>query len=214
MSLLSTGKKQAGASPAYLTKPLNHNKVVLVVVRELVWSTVMTHQITVSDEVFERLRSLAEPFVDREPEDVLRRLLDRNVPVLGRDNAQPEFEAQIPESPRGGLSPISRVPRERGTTVQIGDNKIDAVSVRALYDEALKLFVQKHSSKLKSVVPFKTSGQRYLIAVRPVHPSGKAFVVPVEFHGFYMEAHKDYKNGIEHLRRLCNRLGLSLKYLG
>lgn len=174
----------------------------------------MVHQIKVSDEVFERLRNLAEPFVDREPEDVLRRLLDQNEPALGGDNACRKFEAQILVPINEGLSPISRVPRERGTMVQIGDNKIDAVSVRALYEEALKLFVEKHSSRLKSVLPVKTSGQRYLIAVKPVHPSGKPFVVPVEFRGFYMEAHKDYKNAIAHLRLLCNRLGLILKYLG
>jgi hypothetical protein len=174
----------------------------------------MAHQITVSDEVFDWLKNLAEPFVDREPDDVLRRLLDRNNPALGGDSAHRKFDAEMTVSHREGLSPISRVPRERGTTVQIGDNRIDAVSVRALYEEALKLFVEKHSSKLKSVLPFKTSGQRYLIAVKPVHPSGKHFVVPVEYRGFHMEAHKDYKNAIAHLRMLCNRLGLVLSYLG
>jgi hypothetical protein len=169
----------------------------------------MAHQITVSDEVFERLRNLAEPFVDREPEDVIRRIVG-----LGGVNAHRKFDAQMPVSLREGLSPISRTPRERGTTVQIGDNTIDAVSVRALYEEALKLFVEKHSSKLKSVIPLRTSGQRYLIAAKPIHPSGKPFVKPVEFRGFYMESHKDYKNGIAHLRMLCNRLGVILKYLG
>ena len=172
----------------------------------------MAHQITVSDEVFERLRKLAEPFVDREPEDVLRRLLDRNESALGGDNAHSKFEARLPL--HESLPPLSRAPRERGTTVQIGDRKIDAVSVRALYGQALKLFVERHSSKLKSVVPLKTSGQRYLIALTPVHPSGKPFVKPVEFRGFYMESHKDYKNGIAHLRILSNRLGLLFKYLG
>ena len=60
----------------------------------------------------------------------------------------------------------------------------------------------------------RTSGERFLIALKPVHPSGKPFVVQVEYRGFYMEAHKDYKNAIAHLRILCNRLGLSLNYLG
>jgi hypothetical protein len=174
----------------------------------------MAHQITVSDEVFERLKRLAEPFVDREPEDVLRRLLDRNESFFAGDGTHDKSETRLPASLQESVSPISRVPRERGTTVQIGDNKIDAVSVRALYGQALKLFVDRHSSKLKSVVPLKTSGQRYLIALKPVHPSGKPFVKPVEFRGFYMESHKDYKNGIAHLRILCSRLGLPLKYLG
>jgi|ERR1700728_1559276 len=174
----------------------------------------MAHQITVSDEVFERLKRLAEPFVDREPEDVLRRLLDRNESVFAGDDAHDKSDARLPASLHESVSPISRVPRERGTTVQIGDDRVDAVSVRALYGQALKLFVERHRSKLKSVVPIKTSGQRYLIALKPVHPSGKPFVKPVGFGGFYMESHKDYKNGIAHLRMLCRRLGLPLKYLG
>jgi hypothetical protein len=170
----------------------------------------MSHQITVSDEIFDRLKKLAEPFVDQ-PEDVVRRLLDRNESGLGYYNA-PTASPMI--SLHEDLPPISRVPRERGTTVQIGDTKIDAVSVRALYGQALRLFVERYGSKLKSVVPIKTSGQRYLIALKPVHPSGKPFVKPVEFSGFYMESHKDYKNGLAHLRILCNRLGLHLKYFG
>lgn len=174
----------------------------------------MTHRIAVSDEVFERLKRLAEPFVDREPEDVLRRLLDRNESALAGDKAHDKSEARLPAPLHESVSPISRVARERGTTVQIGDNRIEAISVRALYQQALKLFVERYSSKLKSVVPLRTSGQRYLIALKPVHPSGKPFVKPVEYGGFYMESHKDYKNGIAHLRLLCNRLGLLLKYLG
>lgn len=173
----------------------------------------MAHQITVSDEVFERLKRLAEPFVDREPEDVLRRLLDRNESVSTGEDARDKSDARLPASLRESVSLTWRVPRERGTTVQIGDTKIDAVSVRALYGQALKLFVERHSSKLKAVVPLKTSGQRCLIALKPIHPSGKPFVKPVEFGGFYMESHKDYKNGIAHLRILCSRLGLPLKYL-
>jgi hypothetical protein len=174
----------------------------------------MAHQITVSDEVFERLKKLAEPFVDREPEDVLRRLLDRNESALAGEDPHRKFETRLPSSIDRNLPPLSRAPRERGTTVQIGDNKIEAASVRELYGQALKLFVERHSSKLKSVVPLKTSGQRYLIALEPVHPSGRPFVKPVEFRGFYMESHKDYKNGTAHLRILCNRLGLPFKYLG
>ena len=174
----------------------------------------MTHQITVSNELFVRLKTLAEPFVDRDPEDVIRRALDQYERALSNSRAQIKSGGQVGAPLAGGLSPISRVPRERGTSVQIGDHKINAVSVRALYEEALRLFVEHYASQLKSVVPLKTSGERFLVALKPLHPSGKPFVVPVEFHGFYMEAHKDYKNAIAHLQTLCNRLGLTLKYLG
>jgi len=160
----------------------------------------MSHQITVSDQVFARLKNLAEPFVDRAPEDVIRRLLDE------RDSKSGGSGVQM----KSNISISSRVPRERGITVEIDGQRIDAVSVRALYEEALKLFVAKHIARLKSIVPMKTSERRFLIALEDKHPSGRSFVIPVEYRGFYMEAHKDYKNAIEHLRSLCGRLGVTL----
>ncbi len=63
-------------------------------------------------------------------------------------------------------------------------------------------------------MPLRTSSERYLIAREPIHPLGNLFVVPVSFGAYHMEAHKDYKNGIEHLRILSEKLGLNLKYLG
>jgi hypothetical protein len=167
----------------------------------------MAHQITISDEVFARLKTLAEPFVDREPEDVIRRLIDEREPRFGDERGQ--MKSDRPQ----GLSPILRAPRQRGTTVEIDGHKIDAATVSELYQEALKLFVGKHISRLNSAVPMKTSGERFLIAREDKHPNGRRFFVPVEYHGFYMEAHKDYKNGIKHLRALCEHLGLALKYL-
>ena len=160
----------------------------------------MSHQIAVSDQVFARLKNLAEPFVDRAPEDVIRRLLDE------RESKPRHSEVQV----KSNVSISSRVPRERGITVQIDGQRIDAVSVRALYEEALKVFVGRHLARLKSIVPMKTSERRFLIALDDKHPSGRSFVIPVEYRGFYMEAHKDYKNAIEHLRSLCSRLGVTL----
>ncbi len=168
----------------------------------------MPHQITISDELFVRLKDLAEPFVDREPQDVIRRLVDQNGHSLKGGNPTMSLDG------REGRSPDSRVPRERGATVHIGERKIEAVSVRDLYDQALRFFVENYSSKLKALLPLKTSAERYLIAFKPIHPTGNSFIVPVEFRGFHMEAHKDYKNAIRHLRMLCLRLGTTLEYVG
>ena len=60
---------------------------------------------------------------------------------------------------------------------------------------------------------FGTSRQRYLIAKRPVHPTGNSFVVPVECGGFFMEAHKDYTNAKRHLAKLVTRVGLTFRDL-
>ena len=161
----------------------------------------MVRQITISDQTFARLQALAQPLVD-EPEDVIRRLLDQGTPV----QAKSEWTSM-------SASTLSRVPRERGVTVKIGNTTIQATSVSDLYANALRLFVGEHKSKLDTLVPFKTSNRRYLIASKPVHPTGKHFVVPIEYRGLHMEAHKDYKNAIEHLRKLAARLGLTLTYV-
>jgi hypothetical protein len=173
--------------------------------------------IQLSEETLNRLKALAEPFVDREPEDVIRRLLDT------RDEATPSL---APFARFGGTrndttstnlmerSTESRVPRERGTEVEIGKQRIRAVSVRDLYEQTLKFLIANHEAQLVQLLPFETSRVRYLVADKPVHPSGRPFVVPTEYHGYYMEAHKDYKIAIEHLGKLAKRLGVPFRYLG
>lgn len=168
----------------------------------------MNRHILVSDETLARLKSLAEPFVDREPEDVIRRLLDQ----LGEHGSINNAASNVGHN--RGPSSDSRAPRERGARVKIGEETIEAVSVRDLYEQALRFFVENYKSKLQTILPLRTSRQRYLIARDPVHPGGNAFVVPVEVRGFHMEAHKDWKNGIEHLRALAGRLGVEIVYLG
>jgi len=172
----------------------------------------MRHQIMVSDETLGRLKLLAEPFVDKEPEDVIRRLLDESE-SSARNSGVPNVRKEV-AAVADSRSAESRVPRERGVRVQIGSHIIDAISVRDLYRQALEYLVSNHKARLQSLVPFKTSGERYLLALEPKHPTGNPFVVEVEFRDFFMEAHKDYKNAVAHLRNLCERLGLNLTYLG
>lgn len=172
----------------------------------------MRHPISISDETLARLKALAEPFVDREPEDVIRRLLDDH--ERARNKTRVSGDSKVSEAiPRVRLV-AGRAPRERGVMVQIGDQKFDAVSVRDLYQQVLEFLVEHHKSKLQAVLPLKTSRERYLVALEPIHPSGNRFIIPVEFHGFYMEAHKDYQNAIRHLIFLTAKLDLQLMYLG
>jgi hypothetical protein len=167
------------------------------------------HQMRISEETMSRLRACAQPFVDKEPEDVVRRLLDEHEGSNGKQGSASSFRPQ--ESERAS---ISRLPRERGIVVQIEGHQIRAVSVSDLYKQSLKLFVDRHKSALEKFLPFSTSDRRYLVARDAVHPGGNPFVVPVEYHGYHMEAHKDYKNAVEHLRKLAKSLGLETKYLG
>ena len=75
------------------------------------------------------------------------------------------------------------------------------------------LVMPVHVSRLENLLPFNTSARRFLISKEPKHPSGNDFVVPVECNGFFMEAHKDYKNGVNHLDKFLRRVGFTMHYL-
>ena len=171
----------------------------------------MGHIIHVSEDTMSRLKSCAEPFIDKEPEDVIRRLLDTYEKPNGRGSrsANPSRQTQDPT--------ISRVPRERGVVVELDGHRIAAVSVRDLYGQALRVLVDNRREILDKVLPFKTSDERYLLAKKPIHPSGNPFVMPAPhngYHGYYMESHKDYKNATAHLQLLARKLDLKFLYIG
>jgi hypothetical protein len=155
-----------------------------------------------------RLKACVEPFVDKTPEDVIRRLLDEH------DNSEHKHAPLTRPLRQPGPSPASRIPRERGLRAQVDRHQIQAVSVRDFYEQVLKILVNEHRVDLDRLLPFKTSHERYLLAAKPIHPSGNPFVVPVEYKGYCMEAHKDYKNAIAHLDSFVEKLGLTFKYLG
>jgi hypothetical protein len=174
--------------------------------------------ISLPDDLFARLQDLAIPLVDS-PADVVRRMLDE------RETAKPEKGKLPMEEGTGSMTrrtPLSREAsltarsaRERGATIEINGHEIRAVTVTDMYEQALKFFVDNgHSKRLKELMPFRTSSQRYLIADRPVHPNGNEFFVRVTHNGFFMEAHKSYRTAIEHLAQLAEKIGLKLRYLG
>jgi hypothetical protein len=169
------------------------------------------HSIRISESTLNRLRALAVPFEDKGPEDVIRRLLEeQEKPGIKSATSLNTFRrAQDPTT--------SRVPRQRGVSIELAGRHIDAVSVQDLYSQALRVLVDGHRNKLDRLLPFRTSRQRYLLADRPFHPSGNPFVVPAPhngYHGYYMESHKDYANAIKHLRYFAKKLGLEMTYLG
>ncbi|MBI5853721.1 MAG: hypothetical protein HZB35_00480 [Nitrospirae bacterium] len=160
------------------------------------------HEIALPDSLFARLQALAIPLVDT-PADVVERLLDNHERTRPE---KPKVGIEIGATARSkdgsflrGASITERIPRERGATIEIDGHVIRAISVREMYEEALKFLVDKgHSKRLNDIVPLSTSSLRYLIANRPVHPSGNEFVIPVSYGGYFMEAHKSYKNAIKH----------------
>lgn len=167
----------------------------------------MIHQISISEDTMSLLKACAEPFLDKKPEDVIRRLAQERLNNMNKKLKSPQpYHGQSPKRP-------TRAPRERGTHIRINGCEIRAVSVRDLYEQSLKLLVDNYKKVLDQLIPYKTSSQRYLVANKQAHPSGNRFVVPVEYRGYYMEAHKDYKNGLAHLRSLAERLSLNFEQL-
>ena len=171
----------------------------------------MPRTITVPDELYSRLEALARPFVDREPADVIQRLVDvQGEEELSDRCAPPELSPLVASTLVDG-----RVPRERGAKVDIDGHVIHADSVRDLYEQILQyLSRNKAWDRVVALVPYKTSSRRFLIAETPVHPHGNPFVVPVEHRGLYMESHKNYQTAMSQLARFLSRCGSTLTYLG
>ncbi len=175
-------------------------------------------QIHIAKPVFERLQSLAIPLVDT-PETVIERLISYYEATGGSNNpSKPNSSKQggsRSQAPVFQNDPSARNSRERGVIVKIGNQTLKAHSVSDLYE---KVLISLHESgsieRLRSKIPFATSRVRYLVASKPTHPNAKPFVVPVAYRGIYMEAHKDYKNAVNHLRKWLECGGITLTYIG
>ncbi len=98
--------------------------------------------------------------------------------------------------------------------MELGDHRINAISVRDLFEQVLKWIVDEGlDMKLEPLLPYRTSNQRYLIARKPKHPGGNPFVAPASYNGYHMEAHKNYENAIRQLKGLVAELGISFEYI-
>jgi|CXWL01.1.fsa_nt_gi hypothetical protein len=105
-----------------------------------------------------------------------------------------------------------REPRQHGASVRINGELFSVVSVPELYAQVLKYLCDRgHIKRLETLLPFATSSKRYLLARQPVHPRGNRFVVPIEYNGYYFEAHKSYQAAIKHLRDMLSEINLVLE---
>lgn len=181
----------------------------------------MSRVVRISETSFQRLQKLAVPLEDT-PSSVIERLLDFYDSQSNPDTYKKEPLPALTQVPRmdgarqkEDYALLNRTPRQRGAIVEIGGKRFNVGSLADLYNQVLRfLDANGQLDKLKPYLPIATSNKRYSIAALPVHPRGNEFVRPVEYLGYFMEAHQDYKNGIISLRRILNRLGLSLSYKG
>lgn len=165
----------------------------------------MPKTISLSDEVFARLQALAKPFEDREPEDVIRRLLDNGATK----------SVAIPSNRNVTTQPkVVRYPRERGAVVELNGERISATTVPDLCIKVMEfIFLKGLWSQFESLAPYKTSAKRYLFSKTPTHPQGNDFFVPLKYRNMYMEAHKNYETTIKQLGNLLSQLGVTFKYV-
>jgi hypothetical protein len=164
----------------------------------------MPKTITISDELYARLEALAQPFVDREPQDVIRRLVEGESTMTSAD---------VTESPSRTETKFFRVPRERGAVVELNGKTIIADTVPDLCTKVME-FIDLNGlwDKLEALTPYVTSSKRYLTAKTPKHPRGNDFFVPIKYRNIFMEGHKNYQTTIGQLKRLLVRLGIDLVY--
>jgi hypothetical protein len=180
----------------------------------------MSRVVRISETSFQRLQKLAVPLEDT-PSSVIERLLDF-YDSKGNQNTPkkeiPSVHTQLPQIygvQNEDYALLNRTPRQRGAIVEIGGKRFNADTLADLYSQVLIFLDEKDQlDKLRPYLPISTSKKRYLISAQPFHPNGNGFTRPVEYRGYFMESHKDYKNGINSLRRILDRFGLSISYRG
>lgn len=103
--------------------------------------------------------------------------------------------------------------RKKETVITINGVRFKGSTVRELYYKVLKYLCDNgYISKVESSIPLATSSRRYLLAKKPIHQGGNQFKSPIEYKGYFMEAHKNYKTAFRHLQQLINKCGLTMSY--
>jgi hypothetical protein len=101
--------------------------------------------------------------------------------------------------------------KQSGITVQVGTKRIKAFSVPEFYLQIMEFLDESgYLPKIQTNIPYETSQKRYLISRSPVHPHGNRFRAPVEYKGFYLEAHKDYKNAFAAMENFLRIFGIEM----
>lgn len=170
----------------------------------------MSKPITLPDDLYRKLELLARPFIDHDPIDVIRRLVD----MAEREGLaeQPSDEASPRAVARTRATGTRRAAHSGHLRIQVDGIVIDAASVPDLYHQTLSFLAERPVwSRIRGMLPWATSRKRYLASVRPVHPRGNAFANPVEHRGVYMETNRSHENAVRHLERFLREAGCAVK---
>lgn len=105
--------------------------------------------------------------------------------------------------------PIKKSPTFVNLSIKVNNTTIKGESVPQFFTSGIEYIVSKNLP-IDEILPFRTSAVRFLIARRPIHPRGNDFVNPVEYSGYFMEAHKNRKEAKRNLILLFSKLGCNV----
>lgn len=96
--------------------------------------------------------------------------------------------------------------------VFIDGQSFETKNIPELYNAVLQYLVD--AGKLENILlPVATGDKRYLLAKEPVHPTGKSFLAPVEYGGYFLEAHNNRAAAIAQLKKLAENIGCAFSEL-
>tara|TARA_Y100000593_G_scaffold67698_1_gene124463 strand:+ start:177 stop:878 length:702 start_codon:yes stop_codon:yes gene_type:complete len=97
------------------------------------------------------------------------------------------------------------------TIIKVNNTTFNGKSLGDLYLQVLKYLIESNYSKrIDNILPYSTSSVRYFISKTPYHQRGNDFHSSVEYKGYYMESHKDYKNGLKSLKDFLLELNIRM----
>lgn len=113
--------------------------------------------ITISDELYARIETLARHFVDHQPQDVIRRLVEGESTTVTASHTV--------KSPSLPEPKFFRIPRARGAVVELNGKRIIADTVPDLCAKVME-YIDKNGlwDRLEALTPYATSSKRYLIS--------------------------------------------------
>ena len=136
---------------------------------------------------------------------------ERELALQLYDKHREAFEAiQAALSDTTDISLVPVTSKNKGSELIVNNHKIFGNTVPEFYQSALKYMV-KNISNLDEQMPYATSNKRYLIAKQKLHPNGKEFRMPIEYKGYYMEAHKSHEQAIKSLAKFLKLLKVNVK---
>jgi ADP-ribosylglycohydrolase/tetratricopeptide (TPR) repeat protein len=157
-------------------------------------------QLWQSDEL---LGSRADHFIDLAaqqewPEEVRR--------DTDEDRIEPIDEKEVTESEQPAVTKPERRTRTE-IRLMVDGEEVSAKNLPDLYLETLKMLVDKQI--LDSLeLPIASGRKRNIISREPLHKDSSRFFAPVEYGGFFMEAHNSRENGIRQLQQFLANLGI------